>query len=76
MKEPVKVKLLRMVLPLTVKSLSKVVNWETFKGEAILTAPPAWTVRFLVCKRLSAIRFDRVWIVLAVWIVLGSWRVK
>jgi len=60
LKEPLIVKLLRTVLPLTARSLSKVTRLVTFKGEAILTAPPSVTVRFLVCKKLSAIRLAKV----------------
>lgn len=65
------------MLPLTTKSWSKVVKLPvTFKGEAILTCPPSFTVKFLVCRRLSAIKLDKVWMVLAVCRVLGSVRVK
>jgi len=64
------------VLPLTFRSLSRVTRSVTFRGEAILTWPPAWTVKFLVCRKLSAIKPERVWMVLAVWMVLGSVRVK
>jgi hypothetical protein len=62
--DPLIVKLLRTVLPLTVRSLSKVALSKTDKLARVVG--PVAMVRDLACNRPSEIRLERVWIDLAV----------